>query len=64
MTGLYMAALNSSFSWKTTFCLTGYSTVYIDTLDTTFQEAHLGEDARAFKTAMATSRMTIEWMFK
>ena len=33
-------------------------------LEIPFQGAHLGGDARAFNTAIATSRVTVEWMFK
>lgn len=33
-------------------------------LEVPFQGAHLGEDAIAFNAAMATSRVTVEWMFK
>ena len=33
-------------------------------MEVPFQGAHLSPDAGAFNTAMANSRVTVEWMFK
>eukprot|EP00171_Calliarthron_tuberculosum_P004409 IDg4409t1 len=49
----------------TQFCIYGDSGYnWREYMEVPFQGAHLGEDARAFNTAMAMSRVTVEWMFK